>query len=124
MFEFDLEKDKLIDSTDLQNELLKLPSLLYFYGNKKVQAEYEYEVLKAKHEEVRSQEYIKYKSGPEKLTEANVKAMMDTAISVLNVQNKMLEAKRDLNTIKNYMETLHAKKDMLIQLSANQRKEL
>jgi len=123
-FEFNFDTDRNIDLARLDDELVKLPSLVFHYGELKAEADFEYDTLKAKHEEVRSEEYVKLKSSGEKITEAHIKALIDVSISVLNIKSKMLDAKRNSDTLKNYMESLRHKSSMLVQLSANKRKDL
>lgn len=123
MTERNLETDLNIDVANLQEEFRIFPSMLYHYNEKKAEAEREYEGTKAQFEEAKSAIYIAIKNEAEKITEAHLKARVDTNEVVVKLKKVMLDSLRDLNTLKNYVESLRAKKDMLIQLGADARKE-
>ena len=121
--ELDFEKDNTIDVASLQKEFRNLPPILYRYAEIKAESEHAYDIKKAEYEELRSAKYIEIKSKEGKVTEANVSAMIEVDAEVKKALRDMLEAKRDLETLKGYLESLRAKKDMLIQLGADARKE-
>ena len=95
--------DAQIDITDLQKEFRVFPSTLFAYNEAKA--------------------LIKIKSGETKVTEKHADAlvMIDPVVKAAFLH--MLDMKRNLETFKNYVESLRAKKDMLIQLGADARKE-
>jgi len=119
----DILSDNTIDCSRLKEEFAKFPVIFYRYMELKVNAEDEYERAKATWKEFRSLKYKELKGNNGKMTEKNMEAELDSH-SELNVLNqRVLEAKRDLETLKAYVESLRAKKDMLIQLGADARQE-
>ena len=122
-FKYNFEEDRHIKTEDINEEIIRLPSLIYHYGELKSEADYEVELKKAALEEAKATEYIINKQTQGKITVDHLKAIVDTAPSVIKSRNSYLESKRDADRLKNYIESLRAKKDMLIQLSANSRKE-
>lgn len=123
MKDLNYEKDNTIDVTDLKAEFQTLAPLIYRYSEIKAQAEHEYDLRKAQLDELKSEKYINIKSSGEKITEKNLEALIDIDPEVKTKLREVLEAKRDVETLKGYCESLRAKKDMLIQLGADSRKE-
>ena len=123
MKERNFTRDNLIDVSNIREELRDFPSTLYSYLENKSDLEASYESSKANYEMVRSQVYIEVKSTTEKVTEAAAEARINTDPRVLSAQDRMFKLKRDFETLKNYTESLRAKKDMLVQISADLRKE-
>lgn len=121
--ELDFDKDNTIDVANLQKEFRNFPPTLYRYSEIKAEAEEAYDLKKAEYEEKRAETYIAIKQREGKITEANLDAMIETDGDVKKALREMLSAKKDLETIKGYVESLRAKKDMLIQLGADARKE-
>jgi hypothetical protein len=117
------EADREIDVADLQREFRVYPSVLFAHNEAKAEAEKTFDLLKLRCEEAEAAAYIKIKSGPEKVTEKHVEAMIATDKAIQELKREMLDAKRDLETLKNDVESMRAKKDMLIQLGADARKE-
>ena len=123
MSELNSEKDNTIDVTNLTEEFRGIAPLIYRYGEAKANAEHAYDLSKAELDELKAQLYMEIKSSGEKVTEKHVEAIIDHNDRVKAAVRKTLELKRDLETIKSYTESLRAKKDMLIQLGADSRKE-
>lgn len=119
----DLDSDIEIRVEDLQEEFRVFPSKLFAYSEAKADAERVYEDAKASYKESQAAMYVQLKKSGEKLTEKHLEALIETSEIVKPMQEKMLQAKRDFETLKNYCEALRAKKDMLIQLGADSRKE-
>lgn len=119
----DFDKDNTIDVADLTKEFRNFPPTIYRYAEIEAEAEETYGIKKAEHEELRSAKYLEFRQKEGKITEATLEAMLDTDAEVKAAQREMLSAKRDLETLKGYLESLRAKKDMLIQLGADARKE-
>ncbi len=115
--------DNRINVADLQEEFREFPSTLYSYLEDKTRAESLYDVMKSQYEEMRAQVYVEIKNSGEKVTENAVDARIEIDSRVKEAKYRMFEAKRDAETIKNYVESLRAKKDCLIQLGADSRKE-
>jgi hypothetical protein len=117
------EKDLDIDVTDLTSEFKKMSLLLFRYYEKKADAEREYDKLKQTNEEIRARVYRDLRTSGEKHTEKSLEAAIDCNDDVLKIHDMMLDAKRDLATWVGAVESLKAKRDMLIQLGADARKE-
>lgn len=120
----DLEKDKEIDPANLHEEFRAFPSTLYSWLEAKASAEQEYDLSKAVYEEAKSLKYLELKESGEKLTENHLSARIEADEVIKKCLRNVFTAKRDLETFKNYVESLRAKKDMLIQLGSDRRKEL
>lgn len=122
-FQLDVDRDNTIDVSDIQSEFRMYPVLLFRWSEEKSDAELAHDVARAQYEEIRSTKYLTFKRTPDKITEAAMEAMLNTDKEVIEAREKLLGAKRDAETLKNYVESLRAKKDMLIQLGADLRKE-
>lgn len=115
--------DARIDITNLQKEFLNYPSDLFAYNEAKAAAEALFDKAKAAHEEAEAESYIRVKSGETKVTEKHAEALVLLDPLVKAAFLHMLDVRRDFETIKNYVESMRAKKDCLIQLGADSRKE-
>lgn len=115
--------DNKIEVSDLNREFRNFPSMLYSYCEAKSAAQDIYNRMEAQLSELESSVYIEIKSGADKVTEKHVEALINTDARVKDLRNKVFSAGRDLETTKNYVESLRAKKDMLIQLGADARKD-
>lgn len=119
----DFEKDNQIDVTDLNEEFRVFPSVIYGYRDIEAQAQEAYDLKKLELKELRSAKNLEIRSREGKVTESTVEAMLDSDPDVKKAVRDMLSVKRDLETLNGYVESVRAKKDCLIQLSANLRKE-
>lgn len=119
----DPEVDLEIDVNDLTSEFKKLSLSLFRYYKLKAEAERTYDINKATLKEVRARVYKQIKEGGVKHTEKSFEAEIDSNEDVLNIQNLVIDSNRDLNTWYGAVESMKAKKDMLIQLGADARKE-
>lgn len=117
-------EDLAIDARDLTSEFKKLSLLLFRYYEKKADIERELDLAKQALDEIRSIKYKEYKNGPTKLSEAGVEASIDSDPEVKIFHLKMLDAKRDYGTWVGAVESLKAKKDMIIQMGSDRRKEI
>lgn len=124
MEDFDFDIDNEIDVANLQDEFRNFPSILFHYAELKANVEREHDLNKANYEESKARVYLEIKGSVEKITEKHLDATIINSEVVKDAKQTMLTAKRDLDTLKNYVESLRAKKDMLIQLGADMRKEL
>ena len=122
-FQLNINKDNLIDLPNLRDEFRRMPIIQYRYSEAKSDAERDYDGDKARYEEMKSQVYVELKTSGEKYTENHLKAAIEIDPRVVDLKKKMLDSKRTYNTLKNYTESLSTKKDMLIQLGADMRKE-
>jgi hypothetical protein len=119
----DFEKDNLIDIDNLTKEFRNLPATLYGYAEIKAEAKENSDLKKAEYKELKAKKYLEIKSREGKITEANVDAQIETDEEVKKSLREYLSAVRDQETIEGYVESMRAKKDMLIQLGADARKE-
>lgn len=119
--ELDLDTDIEIDVSDLQKEFRRLPALAYRYSEMKAEADEAYGLAKAELEELRSILYCQLKASGEKYTVDHLKAEIDTNEDVTEQVRVVLTAKRDLDTIKGYLDGIKMKESMLIQLGAASR---
>lgn len=122
-FNFNPEKDHKINVARLQEECINFPTLLYHYSCQKAKAENLYESCKLAFEEVKSTVYIMTKQGGDKITEKHLESIISTDHKVIKAKNDMLQAKYDFEVLRSFVDSLRAKKDMLVQLSADMRSE-
>lgn len=121
--ELDFEKDNTIAVDNLSKEFRNFPPTLFRYCEIVAEAEEAYGLAKAVYKETQSEKYIELKSKEGKITEANLSAMVEVDPDVKKALRNMLSCKKDLETLQGYVESMRAKKDMLIQLGADARKE-
>lgn len=117
-------KDLEIDIHDPTSEFKKLSLLLFRYYEQKADIERERDILKLTVKEIRGKLYKDLKAGAAKLTEAGISAELDQHPEYLAAERKLIDANRDLVTASGAVDSLKAKKDMLIQLAADRRKEM
>ncbi len=121
--ELNFEKDNEIDIDNLTKEFRSLPSILYGYREIEAKASEDFDLRKAEFKELRSAKYLEFRSREGKITESTLEAMLDTDPQIKEALRTMLSTKRDLETIRGYSESICFKKDMLIQIGADARKE-
>lgn len=116
-------KDLDIDIDRLQSEFRRYPSVLKSYNEAKSTAEKFHANLKLVLEELEAETYLRIKNGAEKVTEAQASALVTGDPKVKQKRREIIDSARDFDTVKNNVKSLEAKKDMLIQLGADARKE-
>jgi hypothetical protein len=125
--ELNPEKDLVIDVTDLTVEFRHFPTVFFRYCQQKANAEAERDFAKCKLKEVRATVYKTIKGNAAmtgaKLTEAALEAEIDTNAQVIEAQGKLIQTEHNAATIGGAVESMRAKKDMLMQLGADRRKE-
>ncbi len=118
----DLDLD--VDLHNLTTELKRLSLLLYRYYKHKAKLEAARDLAKAVLKETRAEVYKEIKSDTTtKYTENGIEAKQDTDPRVMEAQRKLIRAEHDAETWVGAVDSMKAKKDMLIQLSADSRKE-
>jgi len=123
--ELDPEVDLVVDIQDLTSEFKKLSLTLYRYYKHKAMVESQMSVAKAKLKEVKAITRKRIKSeNLVKHTESSMEAEIDTDPVVLEAQNKLIRTEHDAATWYGAVESMKAKKDMLIQLGSDRRKEV
>lgn len=121
---FDIEKDNHIDSTRLSEEFRWLSVILFHYGQMKVEVQYNADLAEARYKEKQDMVYLKFKSDPQvKYTERQAEAGSKIDPEVIKLKNEYLDLKKEVGGFIYYLESLRFKKDMLIQLGADARKE-
>lgn len=118
------DTDLSIDIHNLASEFREFPLLLYRYSQHRAKIETQRDIAKAKLKEVRAIAYKKVKSNTlEKHTQSSLEAEVDTDPSVMEAQMKFIRAEHDATTWSGAVESMRAKKDVLVQLGADQRKD-
>lgn len=111
------------DITDLQREFRIYPSRLFAYNEVKASGEAVYDRARAQYDEAQADAYVRIKGGEVKVTEKHAEALVLLDAKVKAAFNHMLDMKREFETFKNYVESMRAKKDMLVQLGADSRRD-
>lgn len=123
--DIDPEKDLSIDVTDLTTEFRKLPHMLFEYYKHKANAEKQRDIAKARLKEVRAQVYKRIKADTSaKHTEKGLEAEIDVDPAVLKAMGALIQAEHDASTWIGAVDSMKSKKDCLIQLGSDRRKEI
>jgi hypothetical protein len=121
----DPDVDLQVDVTDLTTEFRRLPHILFEYYKYKANAEKQRDIAKARLKETRAQSYKRLKADvTTKRTEAGMEAEIDTDPAVLKAMGQLIQAEHDASTWQGAVESMKAKKDSLIQLGSDRRKEI
>jgi cell fate (sporulation/competence/biofilm development) regulator YmcA (YheA/YmcA/DUF963 family) len=123
--ELNPEIDLIINTADISSEFRSFSIVFYRYCEKKADIEKQRDIAKAKLKEVKAVVYKQIKNNVMvKHTEKSIEAEIDSHPIVLEAQNKLIEAEHDASTIGCAVESMKAKKDMLIQIGSDRRKEI
>lgn len=123
--ELNPEKDLDIDLPNLSAEFREFPLKMYRYSQYRAQIEAKRDTAKAKLKELRATIYKKIKSNPnEKHTQSSLEAEVDSDPLVMSAMMTLIRAEHDANTWAGAVESMRAKKDCLIQLGSDRRKEI
>jgi hypothetical protein len=123
--ELNPETDLVVDIHNLTNEFKDLSLVLFRYYQNKAKVEAQRDIAKAKYEEVQAMTYKRIKSDTSvKYTEKAVEAEITVDPVVMEAQMKFIRAEHDAKTWGGAVESMKAKKDMLIQLGSDRRKEV
>jgi len=123
--ELDPDTDLSINVADLSNEFRHFPTVFYQYCLQKAKIEASRDIAKTKLKEARAVCYKKIKSDlSTKLTEKGIESEIDTDPSVMEANLKFIRAEHDASTWCGAVDSMKAKKDCLIQLGSDRRKEL
>jgi hypothetical protein len=116
--------DLEVNGNNLTQEFRTHSLLFYRYYSKKADLERDRDIAKARVKEARAVAYKKFKSDVTvKHTEKSLEAEIDTDFTVLQAQAALIEAEHAAETMVGAVQSMSAKKDLLIQLGADQRKE-
>jgi hypothetical protein len=123
--QLDPDTDLIVDVSDLSSQIRHFPTTLYQYRKSWAAAEAKRDLAKAKLKETRAMVYKRLKSEPgAKHSEKSLEAEIDTDPSVIEAQNKLIKAEHDASTVGGAVESMRAKKDCLVQLNSDRRKEM
>lgn len=119
------EVDLAINAADLTAEFKALSLKLFRYWLQKAEAERAHDMAKANLEETKAMVYKTIKADTSvKHTEKSLEAEIDTHPAVTAAKKMVVEAKHVANTWVGAVESMKAKKDMIIQLGSDRRKEV
>lgn len=118
------ETDLDIDVTRLESEFRHFPAVFYRYYKQKAKISLQRDTAKARLKEVRALAYKTIKADTSvKHTEKSIEAEVEINSAVLEAQKKLLRTEHDAATWEGAVDSMAAKKDMLMQLGAHSRKE-
>ena len=117
------DRDISIDINNIDSELRLYSPLFHRYLERKVRAEYNYELAREKHKDVSARISYEKKLSEVKITEKTLANYVQTHEDVQEAKQEELMAKLKYEKIKAFCEAFRAKKDALVNLSANQRIE-
>lgn len=124
MEELNPDVDLSIDIHNLTSEFRGLPSTLYRYSKRRAGVDAARDLAKAVLKEVKAVAYKRIKSNVgAKHTEKSLEAEVDTDPEVMEATRKFIRAEHDSSTWGGAVDSMKAKKDCLIQLGADSRKE-
>jgi hypothetical protein len=123
--ELNPEVDLSIDVANLSSEFKSFSLVFYRYCQHKARVESQRDVAKTRLKEVKATTYKRIKSDPSvKHSEKSMEAEIDTDPLVMEAQMKFIRAEHDATTWCGAVDSMKAKKDCLIQLGSDRRKEI
>ncbi len=123
--ELNPEVDLEVDVSNLTEEFKKFPVVMYRYALYRAKIESQRDIAKAKLKEIRAVVRKRVKADVSvKHTENSIEAEIDTDPTVMEAQMKFIRAEHDAATWAGAMESMRSKKDCLIQLGSDRRKEM
>ena len=123
--ELNPEIDLDVNIHDLTKEFKDLSLKLYRYYKHKALLEASRDLAKAVLKETRAEVYKELKSNVAvKHTENSLEAHIDSDARVMEAQRKLIRATHDAETWVGAVDSMKAKKDCLIQLGSDRRKEI
>ena len=114
------EKDIDIDVNNLSKEFRTIGPKIYRYTKEKASLQEEMDMLEIDLKVAKSKAYGKLGSD---YKETEKKHEIELDKDVISIQKSIAEVRRDIETVRGYIDGLKANKDMLVQLGADQRKE-
>lgn len=123
--ELNPEVDLSIDIHDLTREFKEFPLLMYRYSVHRAKVEAQRDIAKANLKEVRAMIFKRIKSDPSvKHTEKSLEAEVDTNPEAKQALIAYIQAEHNSTTWAGAVDAMRAKKDTLIQLGSDRRKEI
>lgn len=124
-FTLDPDTDLEVNIHDLTGEFKKLSLLLYRYSSVYAECKRRRDIAKAKLKEVRAVVYKRLKLDvTTKHSEKSLEAELDADKDVWDATLKLADAEHAVSTWDGAVESMKAKKDMIIQLGSDRRKEV
>jgi len=122
--ELNPEKDLSVNVSDLNYEFRNFSIVFYRYCSLKADVEKKRDIAKARLKEAKAVTYKRIKSDPSvKHTEKSLEAEIDTDAYVLDAQMRLIEVEHEAATWAGAVDSMRAKKDMLMQIGADARKD-
>lgn len=116
-------EDVEVDVEDLGREFRRMGPLIYRYSKLEAELQLDYDDAELDLKELRSQLYLNLKRDNPEMKETERKAAIDQHQDVKDLSRSLLVIKRKLRKNRGVLDALKAKKDMLVQLGADARKE-
>lgn len=119
------EIDLSIDINNLTTEFREFPGLMYRYSVHRAKVEAQRDILKAKLKEARAIAFKRIKSDTSiKHTEKSLEAEIDVDPDVKKALIAYIQGEHDATSWAGAVDSMKAKKDCLIQLGSDRRKEM
>ena len=123
--ELNPEIDLNIDINDLTTEFRGFPILMYRYSVHRAKVEAHRDILKAKLKETRAVAFKRIKADTSvKHTEKSLEAEIDTDPDVKKALIAYIQGEHDATSWAGAVDSMRSKKDCLIQLGSDRRKEM
>jgi hypothetical protein len=123
--ELNPDVDLTINVFDLTTEFREFPIIMYRYMQMRAKMDARRDIAKSKLKEIRALVYKRIKSDNSvKHTAQSMDAEIDVDPEVLEANLKFIQAEHDASTWGGAVDSMRAKKDCLIQLGSDRRKEL
>ena len=123
--ELNPEKDLSIDVDNLSSEFREFPLVMYRYSQQRAMMELKRDIAKASLKEAKAHAYIRIKNNISvKHTQSSLEAEIEVDPVVVEANRKLIRAEHDATTWAGAVDSMRAKKDCLIQLGSDRRKEM
>lgn len=123
--ELNPETDLSVDVSNLTSEFKTFSITLYRYCLHRADVETKLDIAKAFLKETRALAYKRIKSDISvKHTEKSMEAELDTDPAIMEATRKVIRAEHEAATWAGAVDSMKAKKDCLIQLGSDRRKEI
>ena len=123
--ELNPDVDLSIDVANLTEEFRVFPIKMFRYSQRRAEIETKRDIAKSRLKEVRAMVYKRVKSDLlQKHTQTSIEAEIDTDPEVIKANASFIRAEHDATTWAGAVDSMRAKKDCLIQLGSDRRKEM
>lgn len=128
MSEYSLEEAVSVNRDDLNSEFVRLSADLAYWGEQLAEAEHEYSMAKLASEKLTAEAFVRYKehlqSTQGRTTDSSVNAMVTKDHRIVASKTNLLTKTHERNRLKSVVESIRAKKEMIISLGAQMRAEM